>query len=146
MAMSMGPTSQNIQVSARDAVRCTGVRANPVAILNIHGSADPYVKTVNSAKIVEQFTAINDLLDDGQSNHSQNLNPILNLNGLVPNGYRYSFSLYGGNSGAHVGKIFVEGMSHAWSGAPRSGQFADPKGPNFSEMLWQFMMKYSIPR
>jgi poly(3-hydroxybutyrate) depolymerase len=40
----------------------------------------------------------------------------------------------------------VSGMSHAWSGAYESGQFADPSGPNASEMIWQFLNQYSLPR
>ncbi|MDR3608518.1 MAG: PHB depolymerase family esterase [Oligoflexia bacterium] len=145
--MSSGPSNQDIPTTAQDAIRCTGRPAHPVAVLSIHGSSDPFVSPVNQDKVVEQFTAINDLLDDGQANNSQNMNVISSNSGQVPNGgYAYTVSTYGGNGTTHIGKITVSGMGHAWSGAKESGQFADPKGPNYSLMLWQFLSQFAVGR
>jgi poly(3-hydroxybutyrate) depolymerase len=127
-------------------VKCTGPNAKMPAIVVVHGTADTTVNPANADRIVAQMTAMNDLIDDGAANDSQNLDAISNLTAQVPNGRSYTTTVYGGQGVPHIEKILVDGMVHAWSGAYQSGQFADPSGPNASEMIWQFLNQHSLPR
>lgn len=143
--MSTGP-SHDFKKTASDAEQCTGAGAKMPAVIIFHGTADTTVNPVNATRIVQQFTAINDLFDDGIANDSQTMTPIESLTAQVPNGYKYTTETYGGQGLVHVEKVMVEGMSHAWSGSPQAGQYADPKGPDASEMIWQFLSTHSVGR
>lgn len=125
-----------------EAARCSGPGARMVALLTIFGTADPYVNPVNSHHVVEQFTKMNDILDDGLDNDSQTTDVIASHSGEVPGGYDYTSRFYGGRGKIHIEEISVDGMGHAWSGAVTSGEYADPKGPGVSEMIWLFLTRY----
>ena len=142
---SMG-SSQDIKKSASDALAAAGISGGGQripAVIVFHGSSDNVVNPINSNRILQQMTAINDLLDDSGANDSQSLNVITSLTGQVPNGYSYTTKFYGGKGSIHLEDVTVDQMSHAWSGAHQAGQFADPKGPDASEMIWLFLWNYS---
>lgn len=124
------------------AVKCTGPGAKMAAVIAIYGTSDTTVNPINTTQVIEQFSAMNDLLDDGQLNLSQNDRVIAAREDQVPNGYHYRTELYGGMGAVHLAKVSVGGMAHAWSGALSPGQFADMSGPNASEMIWLFLSHY----
>ncbi|MBA2689299.1 MAG: esterase, partial [Burkholderiales bacterium] len=39
-------------------------------------------------------------------------------------------------------KVIVEGLGHAWSGGDDRHPFNDSKGPNASEMIWEFVSQF----
>jgi poly(hydroxyalkanoate) depolymerase family esterase len=138
-AMKNGST-QSLPASAADAVKCSGADARAGKAVIIHGSEDTVVNPVNAKRAVTQITIMNDLLDDGAENGSQSLRPISTATNVVPNGYRYITDDYGSANGlVHIRQVSVLGMKHAWSGAHRQGQYADPKGPDAAEIIWNFL-------
>lgn len=139
--MSSGST-HDIRQSAAAAVKCTGPGAKVSAVLAIYGTEDTTVNPVNSTRIIQQFTAMNDILDDGQLNQTQTDRVIVARDDQVPNGYKYRTEFYGGNGAIHLGKVTVSGMGHAWSGATTPAQFADTRGPSAAEMIWLFLWNY----
>jgi poly(hydroxyalkanoate) depolymerase family esterase len=139
-AMSSGSSTDPVS-SASDAIRCTGSTAKLETVLIIHGSQDTTVNPINSTLALRQFTQMNDLLDDGSANGSQTTTPIDTSHLTAPGGDTYDMDSYGGTGGTHIVNVTVNGMAHAWSGAHQSGQFADPKGPDAGEMMWQFLSK-----
>lgn len=125
-----------------EAAHCSGQGARPVALVTIYGTADPYVNPINSRHVIEQFTKMNDILDDGLDNNSQTTDVIASRQAVVPGGYAYTSRFYGGGGKIHIQEIAVDGMGHAWSGAVSSGDYADPKGPGVSDMIWLFLTHY----
>jgi poly(hydroxyalkanoate) depolymerase family esterase len=139
--MSSG-SGHDIRQSAAAAVKCSGANAKMPAVIAIYGTQDSTVNPVNTSRVIQQFSMMNDILDDKQVNQSQNDRVITTRQDQVPNGYKYRTDYYGGNGTVHLAKVSVEGMAHAWSGAVASGQFADPRGPNAAEMIWLFLWNY----
>jgi poly(hydroxyalkanoate) depolymerase family esterase len=139
--MASGST-HDLRQSAAQAVKCSGSSAKPSAIMVIYGTQDNAVNPVNSTRVIQQFSMINDLLDDGQANQTQNDRVVVSRDDQVPNGRSYRTDYYGGNGAIHLAKVTVNGMGHAWSGAVQPGQFADLDGPNASEMIWLFLWNY----
>jgi hypothetical protein len=112
------------------------------AVIAIYGTADPLVNPINTARVIQQFTLMNDLLDDHQFNQSQSDRIVTSREDQVPGGHRFRTDFYGGNGAIHLAKVSVEGMLHAWSGAVAPGQYADPLGPNAAELIWIFLWNY----
>lgn len=130
--------TQDLNLSARAAIRCNSADAKMGKIVVIRGSHDKVVNPVNSDRTISQFAKINDWLDDSNDNLSQSTNPIDSKVDRVPNGYVYRVDLSGGKDGVHIAAVTVMGMGHAWSGAHKPGQYADTKGPDAAEIMWQF--------
>jgi poly(hydroxyalkanoate) depolymerase family esterase len=140
MAMSQSP-SHDIKATAQDAARCAGSKAKIVNLLVVHGMSDTTVSPKNAARIIEQFSLVNDLLDDGQANGSQTTSAIHSETGQVQNGGRtYRVSTFGGNGKEHIREVLVDGMTHAWSGGASGGSFTDPAGPSSTDMAVQLLL------
>ncbi|MDR3606723.1 MAG: PHB depolymerase family esterase [Oligoflexia bacterium] len=119
--------------SGHHAAKCTGSGAKLENILILHGSSDSIVNPVNSTQVLKQFTQMNNDLDPTQTDKVVGTQSY-----TVPGGYKYTMNSYGGTSGIHIVSVTVDGMDHAWSGAHKNGPYMDPKGPDASEMMWQF--------
>jgi hypothetical protein len=103
-------------------------------LLVVQGTADVVVNPKNSGRIVNQFTLVNDLLDDGQANGSQNLNVISSEAGQIIGGHPFKVVTYGGNGHVQIRQVLVDGMPHAYSGGTLGIPFNDPTGPSTSKM------------
>jgi poly(hydroxyalkanoate) depolymerase family esterase len=132
-AMFVGPT-HDLKPTALEAARCTGAGAKIARLLVIQGKNDTTVNPKNADRVVEQFSLVNDLLDDGQENGSQSSTALHSGQGQVPNGHSYQVSTYGGGGAEHIRKVVVDGMSHAWSGGTQGISFSDSQGPSASQM------------
>lgn len=137
-AMRSG-SKNDLAKMAKIAASCAGAKRKLIEIVSIHGSADSVVNSINGDRIVQQSIQINDWLDDDKNNNSQKPTPIESKDLQVPNGRKYSVQTFG-DSIAHVQRIMVDGMGHAWSGSAQQAQYTDPKGPKVSEMIWQFFL------
>lgn len=133
-AMSVGP-SHDVNSTAVDAARCVGASSKIRTLVVFNGKSDTTVNPKNSDRIVQQFTLVNDLVDDGSQNGSQNLNVIYSERGQVSGGYGYDITGYGGGTAEHIRRYSIDGMAHAWSGGPQGASFTDPKGPNASQII-----------
>ncbi|MDR3608761.1 MAG: PHB depolymerase family esterase [Oligoflexia bacterium] len=121
------------------AAQCAGNAAKLETVMILHGDQDVVVDPVNSKQILEQFTRMNDGLDDGSVDGSQTTKILDSRRLNVPNGYPYRVDSYGGQGGIHIMNVTVEGMGHAWSGAHQASNYADPAGPDAGEMMWLFL-------
>lgn len=133
-----GGSSHDLRQIGIEAAECTGAKVKPLAIVTFHGKADPFVGTVNSDRVIEQFTQTNDLLDDGRDNDSQTTT-VINTRRETVNGYDTTFETFGGGGKVRLQKVSIDKLSHAWSGAHEAAQYADVKGPNASEIIWTFL-------
>jgi poly(hydroxyalkanoate) depolymerase family esterase len=118
-------------------------RRMPVIVF--HGDADPYVNPLNAEQLITQWAVTNDYLDDGKDNGSVKNRPAKTMAESVPGGHEFTQSIYNDRaSRLLMEKWMVKGLSHAWSGSPTAGPFADPKGPNASLEMWRFFTEATL--
>ncbi len=143
--LQSGPTRTPTEMGTA-AAQCAGAQAKPLAVVVLQGEKDQFVNPINAQSIVDTFTVMNDLLDDGQLNGSQTNTPIAETQEQKSGGYAYTQSIYGSGSGATahpmIEKIMINDMQHGWSGSARPGAYADPKGPSAGEKMWMFFSQY----
>ena len=105
----------------------------------IHGSADEVVIPKNGEQAARQFVVMNDWASDGLLNGDISTTVAGRRSGQVKNGYGFTRTFYKDKGGRTVVEhVEVEGLGHAWSGGRAGGTYADPKGPDATEMLWRF--------
>jgi poly(hydroxyalkanoate) depolymerase family esterase len=103
--------------------------ARPVRVLVVHGTSDAIVAPVNGDQVAAQWRDT-----DAQLGAAVPASADSTEMGAVPGGRSYTITRWGD----WVQKVAVDGMGHAWSGGDASGSYTDPKGPNASELAWQF--------
>lgn len=65
------------------------------------------------------------------------------MEGSMPGGHSFTKHTYSDAVGLLMEKWMVHGLGHAWSGAPESSRYGDPKGPKASEEIWRFFRETS---
>lgn len=109
--------------------------ATAVPLIVIHGAADPAVNIVNSRQITAQWAAGLGA-DPGSAQRVSD----------TAGGYPYARSVLRDHTGRPVlEEWIVDGLGHAWSGGSSAGTYTDPKGPNASEVMLQFLLDYRKP-
>ena len=59
--------------------------------------------------------------------------------GTTAGGYRYTKTSYADRAGVDVLQEWVvDELGHAWSGGSPEGSFTDPRGPDASQIVWDF--------
>jgi poly(3-hydroxybutyrate) depolymerase len=108
-------------------------------VIVFQGTADPYLNPANADQVITQWARTNDYLD-GNMEGKRALDQAGELiNGGVPGGYSFQKCKYADSAGRLlIEKWLIRGVGHAWSGSPSAGRFADRRGPNASEEMWQF--------
>ena len=108
-----------------------------------HGTLDLTVQVVNGNQVLSQWAQTNDYIDDSVDNQSVNDTPDQTTTGTVPNGYSYTTTFYNDARGRPLmQKWIVNDMRHAWSGGSSAGSYTDSKGPNASQIMWDFFRQY----
>ncbi|GLU50278.1 extracellular catalytic domain type 1 short-chain-length polyhydroxyalkanoate depolymerase [Nocardiopsis ansamitocini] len=126
--------------TARQAWAQMGDRARQVPLLVVQGDADEVVPPVVATRLVQQWLAVNDLVDDGLLNDSVGATPDEVVH-HTPDGLRnYTHSTYTaeGSDTSLVESYVVEGMGHSWSGPHSTGLFTDREGPDLARIVWDF--------
>lgn len=137
------PDSTPPSYTARQAWSQMGDRARQVPLLVIQGEVDDVVPPIVAARLVEHWTAVGDLVDDGLLNDSLDL---LEETTSVPaeqgrHAYmRTSFTAPGGAS--LVESYVVREMGHVWPGPAGAGLFTDREGPDASAIVWDFAARH----
>jgi poly(hydroxyalkanoate) depolymerase family esterase len=127
----------------REAWQCSGSASRRLApVLVFHGSEDNVAAPVNGEQVIEQFIETNDLGDDGEENNSVGNLATSTRAEVAPGGLRYTIRNY-----AHHGELllqyyFVEGMGHAWSGGDPAFAFSEPRGPDATTLMWEFLKQH----
>jgi poly(hydroxyalkanoate) depolymerase family esterase len=129
--------------TARQAWSQMGDRARHVPLLVIQGEEDEVVPPLVATRLVEQWTALGDLVDDGVLNDSL---PTVEETVSVPgdegeHAYAHTTVSIGGGSSL-VESYLVEDMGHVWPGPSGEGLFTDRAGPDASAVVWDFARRH----
>jgi poly(hydroxyalkanoate) depolymerase family esterase len=116
------------QQGARAATAMSPV-ARPVRVLVVHGTADAIVAPINGEQVAAQWRDTDTMLGAAVPAMADAIEPA-----QVAGGRSYTTTRWG----AWVQKIAVDGMGHAWSGGNAAASYTDAKGPDASELSWQF--------
>lgn len=129
--------------SGQDAWRCSGsVHPRMVPVLVFDGGKDPYVSTANGQQVVAQFLQVNDLGDDGTDNDSISAEPASTGSAVSPGGLAYTWKTFTFGNTTLIQHYVVPDMSHAWSGGDAEFAYAEPRGPDQTAIIWNFLSKH----
>jgi len=108
------------------------------------GSRDRIVPPINGDQVVQQWMQTNHLASQGLY-VADFKNPTTTTFGQVPEGYAYTVSTWEDHAGKEVQQYWkIDGLAHAWSGGNPAGSYTDSRGPNASEVMYQFFMKQTM--
>jgi poly(hydroxyalkanoate) depolymerase family esterase len=131
------------QERGREAWECSGaVSQRPVPVLVFHGSEDTVAAPVNGEQVVAQFVETNDLGDDGVENNSVRNLATSTRSEIAAGGLRYTVRDYAYDGELLLQYYFIEGMGHAWSGGDSAFKFSEPRGPDATTLMWQFLKQH----
>lgn len=139
------PTATPPTRTARQAWAQMGDRARAVPMLVVQGEADEIVPPLVGERLVEQWTAVHDLVDNGLLDDSLGLVSRVE-SGQGPDGQGPWTRTTWAAEGAEVllEHYAVAGMGHVWSGPDGSGLFTDDTGPDVSALFWEFAKRHPM--
>jgi poly(hydroxyalkanoate) depolymerase family esterase len=106
-----------------------GDRAMP--LIAIHGGADPVVSPVNSRQLAAQWAGVLKLQSTAAERTTEGGLPV-------------ERTVWPGADGRPMVELrIVDGLAHAWSGGSRDGTYTDPRGPDATTILLQFLLAHS---
>lgn len=124
--------------AARQAVQLAKPGGASVPVLVIHGSADETVNPVNADQIIEQALRMAEM--SGVEGKAAQV-PSSKTAGTHP-GYPCEVRDYRYGKRLLARKVIVDGLGHAWSGGDGKHPFNEPKGPDASRMIWEFVTEF----
>lgn len=137
------PDSTPPDYTARQAWAQMGERARQVPLLVIQGEEDEVVPPLVATRLVEQWTAVGDLTDDGLLNDSLDLFEETTTVAGGPDEHAYVRTTIATRGGASlVESYLVEDMGHVWPGPSGEGLFTDHAGPDASAIVWDFARRH----
>jgi poly(hydroxyalkanoate) depolymerase family esterase len=112
-------------------------RLGPLVV--VHGTDDRVVNAVNGDELVAQWLDAHRLageeLDGAPSV----------VHGEGEGGLAYRRSRWTGEGSRPVVEhLLVEGLGHAWSGGDRRGSYADPRGPDATQAMWDVFAEVGV--
>ncbi|WP_198730532.1 extracellular catalytic domain type 1 short-chain-length polyhydroxyalkanoate depolymerase [Mycolicibacterium baixiangningiae] len=139
------PDATPPEYTVRQAWAQMGERARHVPMLVIQGDDDEVVPASVANRLVAQWTAVNDLIDDGMLNHSLRMADETHVVPSTSGRRAYTQTTRTAADGlSFIESYLVEGMGHAWPGPSGSGLFVDHVGPDATALTWDFARRYSI--
>jgi poly(hydroxyalkanoate) depolymerase family esterase len=138
-AMANGGPDPRALGRAAHAAMARRARVTPTIV--VHGSADRVVAPVNGDRVVEQWMVTNRLaaLEGYDPDFGR---PSEVSHGRVGGGHAHTIRRWADRRGRLVQEyLTVEGLAHAWSGGAANGLFADHRGPDASEAIWDFFAR-----
>jgi poly(hydroxyalkanoate) depolymerase family esterase len=128
----------NPEQQGRVAHAAMGPRARVVPVIVFQGGADRAVWPVNGDHVVRQWLTTSRLAS-GAATGLDFGRPQASRVGRAPGGLSYSVRAWNDDAGRPVVQYWtVPGLGHAWSGAAPAGPFADPRGPNATQAMYDF--------
>ena len=129
--------------TARQAWSQMGDRARQVPLLVIQGDADSVVPPVVATRLVAQWTAVADLVDDGLLNDSLDLATEVTAPPARAGRHPYTHTAVTAADGRSlVESYLVRDMGHVWPGPSRDGIYTDQAGPDASAIAWDFARRH----
>ena len=131
--------------TARQAWSQMGERARRVPLVVIQGRTDEVVPALVGDRLVAQWVAIGDLVDDGVLNESLGRRRDTEAVPAPPGRHRYQRTVVTDSAGATLVEAYlVDGMGHAWPGPNGRGLYADRLGPDASAIIWDFARRHPM--
>ncbi|WP_181313191.1 hypothetical protein [Nocardioides campestrisoli] len=104
---------------------------------------DDVVPVLAATRLVEPWTAVNDLVDDGLPNDSLDLVEETTRVPAREGRHAYTRTTLTTPVGESlVESYLVHGMGHAWPGPDGHGLFTDHAGPDASALVWDFARRH----
>lgn len=129
--------------TARQAWSQMGERARQVPLLVIQGEDDEVVPPLVATRLVAQWTAVGDLVDDGLLNDSLETVERTTAKPGDQDEHPYVRTTITTRDGATlVESYLVEEMGHVWPGPDGRGLFTDRAGPDASALVWDFARRH----
>jgi poly(hydroxyalkanoate) depolymerase family esterase len=126
------------------AFEAMGNHKRMVPTIVFQGTRDRIVPPINGDQVVQQWIQTNHLASQGLYVADFH-NPTTTTSGQVPEGLAYTVSTWQDHTGKEVQHYWkIEGLAHAWSGGNPAVSYTDPRGPNASEVMYQFFMKHTM--
>lgn len=119
-----------------------GDRARKVPLLVIQGEDDEVVTTIVATRLVEQWAAVSDLVDDGLLNDSLNLIEETTTVSAARGMHGHTRTTLTAAGKSVVVFYLVRDMGHAWPGSTGRGIFSDQIGPDASAIVWDFAQRH----
>jgi len=139
------PDATSPDYTARQAWAQMGERARAVPLLVFQGEQDTVVPSIVATRLVEHWSAVNDLADDGRLNNSLGLVEQSTAVRTAPEQHPYTQTTLTARNGASVIELYlVEDMGHAYPGPVGDGLFTDRAGPDASSIAWEFARKHPM--
>jgi poly(hydroxyalkanoate) depolymerase family esterase len=135
-AMKSGPTEAAV-AAAEQVLRDVGRAAPVVPTLVIQGERDYRVSPLNAEPIIEQQRKRAEYLDPGAGPWSA-----LDEQSIESAGRRYRQQDYLRQGRLLLRKIMIDELGHAWSGGDGKHEYNDPKGPDASRLVLDFVLQY----
>ena len=125
--------------TARQAWAQMGDRARPVPLLIVQGGRDQAVPPIVGERLIEHWSALHDLVDDGLLNDSLALAADTVVHDPAEGRYGYEETSFRTSTGdALIEYIFAEDLAHAWPNPDGAGLFTDTAGPDATRIAWTF--------
>lgn len=137
------PDSTPPEHTARQAWSQMGDRARQVPLLVIQGEEDEVVPPLVATRLVEQWTAVGDLVDDGLLNGSlETVEETTTVPGDRDEHAYVHTTITTGDDASLVESYLVHDMGHVWPGPAGEGLFTDHAGPDASAIVWDFARRH----
>lgn len=138
------PDATPPQFTARQAWAQMGERARPVPLLVVQGADDTVVPPVVATRLIEHWSAVHDLVDDGLLNNSLGLVATTEEVPAAEGRQPYTHTVLRSPDGSvAIESYLIEGMGHAYSGPEVEGLFTDRSGPDVSSIAWDFAQRHT---
>lgn len=130
--------------TARQAWAQMGDRARRIPLLVVQGESDTVVPPLVATRLVEHWSAVRDLVDDGLLNGSVGIAEQSET--VAPEGrHPYVHNTYTDSVGVTVlDLVLVQDMGHVWPGPDGAGLFTDRSGPDASAIAWAFAQRHPM--
>ncbi|MBQ1047648.1 hypothetical protein KBX50_03975 [Micromonospora sp. C51] len=139
------PDSTSPLDTARQAWAQMGERARRVPLLIIQGEQDDVVPPLVATRLAAHWTAVGDLIDDGQPNDSLGRTEETTSVPAAAGRHAYTHTTITASDGSSIVESYlVQGMGHAWPGPEGDGRYTDHAGPDASEIVWRFAERHPM--
>jgi poly(3-hydroxybutyrate) depolymerase len=135
--LKKGADADVLQI-AREARAGSEAASLPVPLLVVQGGDDDVVSPVNGVQLVRQYLALNGhpAADDGDRG---DLPPPDHREVTMADTRAVTTSEWRVGKRLVVRHVLVDGLAHAWSGGDDKYQYADPRAPEATAMLGEFV-------
>lgn len=147
------PTEGTEKLAAQ-AFSVQGEYRRVVPMIDFHGDADTAVPYECGQQAVEQSRLTNNMTIAAQGLSGEiPANPVRSREGLAEASDGYAYTVRTWEAPARACPVMqawtIHGMAHYWSGGsaePDLAEFTDPRGPNASELAWEFFSRIERTR